>query len=252
MIALKDYVINLLPDYIIDHDSYKDSDGKGFVQRYLEIFGAELDEQYYPLIEQIIDNVDPRQVLKADYLDYISVMIGDTPTIALTDDNYKNLLTFIISLYKAKGTHRSYDYGFYMLKMEATVNEIDEVANTYDDTISYDADFNYDISCEPCSEYDLVLTGTDTFTADLYHRVKTIIFLIEPINATLNDLSYNGDVIDAMVIEVTVDENGDLIYNNEADPSLTLSLDENGDLTIGGDNAHRYYIDENGDLIYLS
>lgn len=251
MISLKDYLVNLLPNYIIDNDSYKDINGKGFVQRFLEIFGLELDEYYYNTIDTIVDQVNPKLTSKVDFLDYIALMLGDTPDLESTPSAYRNLLTFIVSIYKVKGTHNSYKWLLYVIGLEATIEELPPETTQYDDDeVLYDNDEYYDVSCDTCSYYNLHLVGSGTLSAATYNKVLTIVDLLEPIHAKLGDITYNGDVVNFVVIEVEIDSNGDLVYNNDNDPTLVLTL-VNGDLIISGDNADKYYLNSEGDLIYI-
>ena len=46
-----------------------------------------------------------------------------------------------------------------------------------------------------------------------------------------------------------IDENGDLVFYNELDPELELSINEFGELIVSGPNASQYSI-INGYLIY--
>ena len=251
---LKDFIIGLLPPYIIDNDSYKDGNQQGFVERFMEIFGEELDDEYYDNIEGIIDLIDPFNT-PADFLDYIAFTLGDLPNISTTDDHYRNILSFIISIYRIKGTIQSFKSILTAAKVYTTVlTEIAPVGITYDNggTYYYDDGVTiYDDNCIPCSSYDLTLTGTDTLTAELYLKILNLIKLVEPINANLRNFTYNTELITEVLIAVWVDSNGDLQYNNDDDPGLILTLDEFGNLIISGPQADQYYI-SNGDLYYLS
>lgn len=249
--SLKEYIRARLPDYILTNDSYKDVNSKGFVERYLEIMGEELDEEYYSTIDLIIEQNNPIKTL-APYLDYIATALGDLPNISLNTGHYRNLLSFIVSIWQIKGTIASYRVGFLALGLTNTsVNEIVPEDIVYDDpTVFYDEPFEYDFNCQPCSDYDISTSGP-TLTADLYQKIFLVISLLEPINARFKNLTYNGNPVTPLTITVFIDGNGDLIYNNVNDPSLVLTLDSNGDLIISGPQANRYYVDTNGDLIYL-
>ncbi len=250
---IKEYVKEKLPSYIIDNDSYKDINGKGFVERYLEIFGGELDDEYIPELEQLIQQKNP-QLTRSEFLDYIAGQLGDLPNISQDTAHYRNILSFIVSLWNIRGTKQSYISILYSLGLTGTtITEIPLVTVAYDDpAVSYDATetFAYDTSCQTCSEYYITTTGP-TLTVDIYQRLLGLVELVEPINAKLKHVVYNGDTVTQVYISVEVDENGDLVYDNANDPSLVLTLDANGDLIISGPNASRYYIDSNGDLIYL-
>ena len=253
MISIVDYIKALLPNYIIDQDSLKDGGGKGFLERYLEIFGLELDEFYYSEIDKVPDQVNPLISL-SQYLDYIGYTLGDIPNITSTEPGYRRFLSYIISIYKIKGTIGSFKAILYTLGLEVTLTEVLPGAVLYDSGVTYDEaqPISYDINCEPCSDYDLDIIGVESITSQLYNAIISAVKLVEPINADLSTITYNAQVVQPLFIEVTVDGNGDLIYDNANDPSLVLTLDAAGDLIVSGPNEDQYYLDDNGDLIYLN
>lgn len=252
MILLKDYIReNVIPDYIIDNDSYKDGDGRGFVERYLSIFGMELDEFYYPLVDQLQVEFDPL-TMQGKFLDYVGYQIGDIPNITHTEAGWRRLLSYIVSIWKIKGTLRS--FRAILLPLQVIVTDIEEIVPlvwAYDMGLKYDTGVKYDLHCPQCSEYNLTVTSIFPLTAELYQRILGAIALVEPINFKLKGINYNGDAVDVLHIDVWVDEHGDLIYDNDADPTLILTLTPEGNLLISGPNAGRYFLDSEGDLYYI-
>ncbi len=242
-----------LPDYVIDNDSYKDLDNKGFVERYLSIFGAELDEFYYNQIDEIGDQTNPLNASNIAYLDLIAAGLGDLPNISQNSDHYRRILSFILSIWKVKGTKKSYKAIFYTLsvilvsldEIDVTVLHYDDGVSTYDDGVTF-----YDENCPICSEYDITVTGP-ALTADIYQKLLNLVTLVEPINAHLRNITYNGSLIELVFITVEIID-GDLVYDNTYDPGLILELDANGDLLISGPNASLYFVNSNGDLIFLN
>lgn len=252
MIVYKDYLVKRLPGYIIDTDSYKDINDKGFVQRYIEIFGEELDDYYSDKLENLSDLYSP---LSCDpvYLDYIATMLGDLPRYLSNNDDFAQLLTYILSIYRAKGTKKSYQAILGTLGFNSvTLNEFNPGTGVYDEDplTYYDTGLLYDDGCKTCSDYEVVLTGTGPITAELFQKAKELIAIVEPLGATLLNIYYNGDIIVAVYIEVTINDDGDLVYDNTNDPGLILTLVD-GDLVISGPNADKYFLDENGDLYYV-
>lgn len=253
MIIFEQYIPDILPEYFRENDSYKDGSGKGFLIRFLEIFGQELDEQFYPNIEGVIDLHDVFNTPTA-YLEYLGYLMGNLPDIIVNNEHdYRNLLSYIVSIYQIKGTIQSYKSMFFLLGSDTTINELATTTKGYDDGTSlYDlAGILYDETCVPCSDYEIILTNGPLLTADIFLKIKEIVFLLEPINAILTRINYLGDDVTESMITVTILSNGDLEYNNDADPGLILTLDGAGNLIIDGPNADRYYIDDNGDLIYI-
>jgi len=248
------FVKKSLPDYIIQNDSYKDINGKGFVERYLEIFGLELDEDLVPYIEDLVIQKNP---ILADikFLDNLAIMMGDTPDFSQDTAHYRNIISFIVAIYRIKGTKKSYQSILYGLGLFNTaILEIPLISIEYDDVlVEYDAveEFEYDISCLTCSDYNISTEGLAVMTAELYNQILSLVELVEPINAKLGSIIYNTIEIIPVFISVTIDGNGDLVYENAADPGLILTLDSNGDLIISGPQAAQYFINANGDLIYI-
>ena len=87
-------------------------------------------------------------------------------------------------------------------------------------------------------------------TAALFERIQLLVSLVEPINAEIRNLIFDGDIITAIFISVTIDANGDLIYDNTADPDLVLTM-VNGELIITGPLADRYFL-QDGDLYFTT
>lgn len=249
MLIFKDYVIERLPEYIVQEDSYKDVDGKGFIVRFLEIFGEELDDEYYNKIEELQDQLSPG-TCEAKFLDYFAVMEGDFAVELNNEHDYRLFLQYLLSIYQVKGRKLSYEAILGALGLTIVLNEVEPAPVTYDSGILYDdPDVFYDTNCEPCSDYSLEIEGLNPISPSLYQKILELIALVEPINAHLTGITYNGSEITALYIEVEIDENGDLIYNNDVDPDLILTLVD-GDLHIDGPNADRYILVD-GDLYFI-
>lgn len=255
MVIFKNYIRNCLPDYILVNDSYKDVNGLGFVSRYMQIFGEELDEYYYPQISNLENNFSPLNVTDPRYLDYYAAVLGDVPRFLSDDSEFARFLTYLVSIYKVKGTKKSYEALLTTLGF-SSVNVIEppQVDNSYDaqpPLLYDDPDVFYDDGCKTCTDYDIDITTLTPLTGDIFNKVRDLISLIEPINAKLKNILWNGDIIEAVFIEVIIDSNGDLNYDNANDPDLILTLVD-GDLIIDGPNASKYFIDNNGDLYYIN
>lgn len=243
-----------LPDYIRQEDSYKDANLEGFVVRFLKIFGHELNQEYYNKIQDLENEWSPLTLTKSSFLDYIAFALGDIPNFAKDEAAYRRLLTFVVSIYKVKGRELSFKSILYPALIKVLgVDDVELAAVNYDEPdVNYDEDFEYDENCATCSEYDLLMSSALPLTAELYNKILSLIALVEPINADLRNFVYNGETVTTVHIEVVVDENGDLIYNNDEDPDLVLTLTPDGDLVVSGPNAARYFINDNGDLMWIS
>lgn len=263
----------LLPNSIIDSDSYKDVDKKGFVERFLGAFGKELDEFQSSRLEQISKLYEPMALLDLTgqstfdstfdisfsgpdlnigaYLDNFAIALGDVPRFLTNDKNFARFLTYLLSIFKVKGTAKSYKALLTVLgHSNVSITETPVVAVTYDIGILYDdPTVFYDLSCQTCSDYQIILTTTIPLTGDEYRKVWELIYLIEPIGAHLSQVNWGGTLVIHSLIEVTFDINGNLVYNNPNDLGLFLQY-VNGDLVITSGVADRYFI-SNGLLYFI-
>ena len=51
-------LIDFLPYYFKSHDTYKDSDGKGILEKFLNICGTYFDDVITPEISSVLDNLN--------------------------------------------------------------------------------------------------------------------------------------------------------------------------------------------------
>jgi len=198
---------NKLPYYFIEQDTYKDSNGNGLLNRYLNLFGGYIKDEILPSIENYLDIIQST-ITDEKYVTTISATLGNPPDIFKTVNEYRNLLSHIVSIYKIKGTIKGYQVFFGILGYDVTIYEvplltsqvIDQYGDRYDDNINAiydtgDINFTYDQSIvEYCSEYDLTLTAIHTGstpTQDLIDRIKIAILFNEPVNAKLRNLVIN-------------------------------------------------------------
>lgn len=247
MFKLKDKIFSLFTQWDKRVDINKDSNDKGTVERYNEILGDQLDVDIIPFINDMIDNtLVPSKVLNK-FIPYLESMVGLNP---ITDDIIirRELLKNIINIYKVKGTNRSYEILFKVLGFD-TVDIVEaDISFGLDSPLTFDDDTRvFDLSeCYRCGFYSLNLTGSAPLTAELKKIIAIAVKLVEPINAQLLEITYNGDAVD--IISIFVDERGDLIFETEND--ITLLLDAKGELIISGASASKYSIDANGNMIY--
>lgn len=225
------YLFQLLPEYFHREDTYKDETGRGFLRRYLEAYGQELDEEFDSPIENYLDIIDVEHT-DSKYLGLISDWFGNPPDIFQNEALYRNILRFIIPITKVKGSYRGYELFFSLLGFDIEIEELP----TGDDVSQYDIGGKYDSGsifsiydqdgCTPCSAYNIVFFPDDITNIDLdqdtVDRLRKAISFNEPINAILNNLTYGIQIFD--------------------DLSLTM-VDTIGDQDVSGkkyDNLERY------------
>ena len=206
--SFQSFIQDRLPDYFRRNDTYDDKDGHGLLLRYLSIFGDELDQEVIPTIECYLNIIDA-QYCDAKYLTHISDVLGNPPDIFGDDDMYRNLLSYICSVYKIKGTKKAYELFFSLLGFNIDLYEVplnDKVTN-YDSEGEYDdIELIYDQNkCTPCSYYDITFYPKNpnnyTFTADLINKLRAVIKFNEPINAKLRHLTFGIKFNDSLGIK---------------------------------------------------
>jgi hypothetical protein len=185
-----------LPSFFKRNDTYKDSSGKGLLERYLEIFGEELDAEVVPLIENYIKNVNPEEVIPK-YLTHLAYTVGNPPDLLGDPNKYAKLLKHILTYYKVKGTKKGYEIFFALLGWNVTVIELPPLAYRFDVGLNLDGNnkwATFDSACPKCSDYELIIWP---YNADcsipeippidlaLIQLLYSIIYFNEPINATL-------------------------------------------------------------------
>ena len=208
-----------LNDYFFEEDTNKDIYGEGTLTRYLGMLGSEIDENIVPYIECLLNIVDA-QTTDSKFLNHLAEVLGSPPNITFDEQSFRNLLTYIISIYKVKGTRKSYELFFGLLGYNIQLIElpINENINSYDKEGKYDTTLNYDSdSCQSCSEYDIILLPKDSnkpLTKDVLDRVMRAIELNEPINAKLRNLKMGYVFEDSVKVNILEDVITDTEYIN--------------------------------------
>lgn len=190
-----------LPEGIKERDTYKDDDNRGVLERYLSIFGIELQQEAVPKLENLINELDP-ETASDIFLSEIAYMVARPKDILEDIGIYRTVLIQIISLYKIKGTTKSYQLFFNLLGMNATLEEHFPPPNVYDGDLIYDDDSGdaqkYDqTECEVgCIEYTINYSNQPgktiaPLTGQL--RINVIDILeefLQPIDCKMRDLIY--------------------------------------------------------------
>ena len=189
-----------LPKYFKINDTYKDAQGEGLLERYLKIYGIELDEEIIPYADGYISGnsttnsiIDPL-TCDEEYLIHIAYEMGNPPDLQISPDVYRSLLRYIVSFYKVKGTKTGYKIFFALLGYDVTVVEYDKQNYRYDSGVLYDSGHKYDEGCSYCGEYELVVTSynidctsgqIEILELAVFELLQEAIAFNEPINAVL-------------------------------------------------------------------
>lgn len=208
------FLFGKLPHYFKENDSYKDGNDEGLLERYLEIFCAEIDNEVSPYIDEVLDITDAEALSgltrdnPTELLIHISELFGNPPDIGTgesysgDEDEYIVLIRYIIYILQTKGTRKAIEYYLAIYGYEiTTLTESGSTITTYDETPTvgeYDDDGVYDEGFIFYSGFDLVITdlpGTGTKSptqAWLDDYVKPAIQnFIAPIWAQLGSLTYS-------------------------------------------------------------
>jgi hypothetical protein len=230
-------------------DLHKDGQGRGTKERFMRALGAEYDAVLLPLLDGFVANcIDPQTALDR-FVPYLENQMGVAYKVSDDLAVRRKLVGWASRITRLKGTKRSYEI---LLKLMGFASvEIVEyfTGRGFDHGKLDDPERRFDRGCAGCSPYSLILTGGVTITADVRAWIRSVVAFCEPINAVLRDIQYNGNPLMLTSIFVRITPDGDLEYDNSADPTTTLQL-INGDLLISGPNAARYSLSPQGDLLF--
>lgn len=200
----ENFLWDKFPQYFDSQDTYKDVPGyvgKGLLQRFLSIFGRELDEELINRLEGLALELDP-ETASDQFLSELAYMMGN-PADILGDINvYRIVLTQAISLYKVKGTSKSYHIFFGIMGMKISLEEVYPLDNIFDNNLLFDTDVIFDINVDELgmTDYNIRynnLPGQTVAPLTLERQLKireAITLYLEPINANLNNLTYDVTV----------------------------------------------------------
>jgi len=210
------HLFGKLPQFFKENDSYKDGNGEGLLERYMEIFCAEIDNEVSPYVDELLDITDAEALSSltrdnpTELLRHIAELFGNPPDIGTTatyaggpdpEPEYIVLIRYIRHILQTKGTTRSLMYFLAIYGYEVdSLTESSVTASHYDETptvLEYDSASEYDFGFTFYSGYDLVITdkpGTGTKSPTqgwLDDYVKPAIEkFISPIWAQLGTITY--------------------------------------------------------------
>lgn len=150
-----------LPPIFKELDTYKDNTGRGLFERYCEIFGLEYDNEVIPKIEDYTEITDV-MICEEKFIKHLAYTLGQPPNFFNSIPLYRKILSFILSIYKIKGTLKSYQIFFGYLGYQIYLALGRDECTLYDDPeILYDNDESYDTCCLPCVDYSIVISNKD-------------------------------------------------------------------------------------------
>lgn len=156
---LRFWIWDQLPPIFKELDTYKDNSGRGLFERYCEIFGLEYDNEVIPKIENYTEITDV-MICEEKFIKHLAYTLGQPPNFFTSVPLYRRFLSFVLSLYKIKGTLASYEtmFGYLGYKIHIALGR-DECTFYDDPEILYDNDEHYDTCCLPCVDYTIVVSN---------------------------------------------------------------------------------------------
>ena len=138
---------NIFTQYHKDYDTYKDAQGKGILERFVEICGEYFDNEVVPEIDNIVDSLIDYDKNSAIYINYLWEMFGSFPYAygvivgieiptkeniqkwIQEDDHYpradfRKLMRYILQLYRIRGSQLFFTVVGRLFNVEITVKEL--------------------------------------------------------------------------------------------------------------------------------
>jgi len=175
-----------LPDYYSVNDTYKDSNDKGFLERYLQVFEEGFDK-IHDLVTDTLDIRNPA-ITPTEILQYLNDAVLNPPAIPNDEQTIRDLLSVIFNLNQIKGTAFGLIKYWQVLGINITWTTEYAPDVVHDGGFTHDADFNYDMQCYNCpSEITISLAWIDGHSPDVIgdiglDRVNSIMDHLLPLN----------------------------------------------------------------------
>ena len=186
MARLDPYFFKSLPGYFKTFDTYVDANGKGLLERFLDMLQEDM-EQTESDITSLASAIFPGSS-KAEHLDYIATLLGIPPLLILGNEAlYRFNLSHIIGVYKYKGTEEGIVRYFKLWGFDVELVYTTPLKNLYDIPLLYDDGHKYDQGCSVCVDVQLTLQPFTREAADAItdpkfpDRVSTALSSVAPI-----------------------------------------------------------------------
>lgn len=237
---------NLFPAHWRKYDSSKDENNKGFLERYIELYGKYFDEELLPLIRNFVQRVHHAKDIDEANIPYLERMFG--VNIDLLEDlpTRRRVLQNFLEFTKLKGSKRGFEAGIKMIRFGDLVI----------DFVSVEPDYTGH-NCNACVPYDFGVTGNFVLiTEELKEAMFRVAGYNEPIYWKLRSLIYNeNELVDEVATFYFLGlDDPNLYYDRSNVPSLTATL-VGANLVIDGINEQYYefdsvYLDNKGNAIF--
>lgn len=174
-------------------DSYKDINGQGIFERYNLCVAGDYDDEMSDDVDNFVDRTIVPDQVKTILIPYLESLLGN-PVVVLNDVLYRRkILRFAQKIYDIKSTPLSYTILLRMLEFDTITIQEFTVTSGFDSSLTFDDPVRlFDTVEKNCSDYSVLLTGTIPISQETFDAVNRIIDFLEPINADLRDILYNG------------------------------------------------------------
>lgn len=215
-------IAEILPEYIYQEDSYKDAQGRGFIYRFLEALGIELDQELMPFIDDFVNKVVDIDQGDSNFITYWEDYQGDIENYTLTESSRRNVIKTINSIYGIRGTFESVRAVLLLRGLEILgISNITQNKYRYDSGTRYDEDSRYDTGCTQCSTV-ILKTFQEVDTTDKI--IPRLLELVLPF-----DVFYTFETIEGIITPAIVLARDEMnVYgfhlNNIADSTKNIKL----------------------------
>lgn len=195
-------------------DPNKDVNGKGTLQRFVEMLAGYLDTDVLPMARGMVKRVVDPYTMDAKYLDFMMSYYGydeKNRTLYMGDSEAikRALVKIMPKLLTIRGTKRALDLLFGMLGMTVTIEERSWDFG-FDSPTTFDSDYrSFDSFEKDYTYFAITVTGPLTMTDELLEIIRSIIIFNAPINGMWYSLIYNGEVIVGVLADFNLDYNRD-------------------------------------------
>lgn len=200
MFSLKDIIFSFWGVYDALTDTNK-INGKGFLQRFVELLAGDLDDNETSAINNIVENTVSPLTAQEKFLPYQEDNFGGLLDMVSGPYMKRKVLQHAAALHRRRSTPSGYEILLRWLGFEtATVVSLTNNFG-FDSPVTFDDPIRrFDMKCATCARYSIELTGAISVTPEIYQAVMNIIEFNEPIDMQLLEITYNGNpfVVDSV------------------------------------------------------
>jgi hypothetical protein len=174
-------------------DTFKDVNGKGINERYQECLGEGYDDELQDLLDNFIDRtIVPAEILSR-LIPYMEYNLGNPVVVSNDVSMRRKMIQFAHRIYNIKSTKLSYEILLRMLGFDTVVIQEFTITSGFDSDLTFDdPSRTFDQGNRACNYYSVLLTGAISISPQINEAIFRILDYLEPINADLREVLYNG------------------------------------------------------------